>query len=155
MKFIKGDRVVVTAGKDKGMQGTIVRVLPQENRVVVEGANFYTRHIKPMGERAGQRVRRERALPTASVAIINDKGQIDRIGYTVAKDGTKERIFKKTGQPVSKAAKELAKPVTKAVTAPKAEKTAKAEKVKEVKEVKEVKKAKKVAAPKKTAAKKK
>lgn len=100
MKFKVGDKVLVTAGKDKGQKSEIVAVVPAENKVVVKGLNMYSKHIKPMGERAGDRVRRERPLPTAKVAIINDKGQADRIGYEVAKDGTKQRVFKKTGQPV-------------------------------------------------------
>lgn len=97
MKFKVGDTVRVTGGKDKGKAGVITRVLPSENKVVVEGANKYTRHIKPMAGRSGDRVQLERALPTANVAIINDKGQPDRIGITVAKDGGKTRIFRKTG----------------------------------------------------------
>lgn len=100
MKFKVGDVVLVTGGKDKGKQGSILQVLPKEDRVVVAGVNLYTKHIKPMGGRAGDRVRKERALPTANVAILNDKKQPDRIGYRVAKDGSKERIFKKTNATV-------------------------------------------------------
>lgn len=97
MKFKVGDTVLVTAGKDKGKKGEIVRVLPESDKVVVEGANKYVKHIKPMQGRAGSKVSVERALSTAKVAIVNEKGQTDRIGYTVAKDGSKTRIFKKTG----------------------------------------------------------
>ncbi len=100
MKFKLNDQVVITAGKDKGKKGKIVQVLPQKNQVVVEGINLYTKHIKPYGGREGERVRRERPLPVAKVAIVNDQGKADRIGYQVAKDGTKQRIFKKTGQAV-------------------------------------------------------
>lgn len=100
MKFKSGDSVIVTAGKDKGLKGTIVKVLPESDSVIVAGANMYTKHVKPMGERSGEIVRRERALSVGKVAIINDKGQVDRIGYQVAKDGSKERIFKKTGKVV-------------------------------------------------------
>lgn len=97
MKFKVGDKVLVTAGKDKGKQGEIVRVLPKIDRVIVQGVNMYVRHIKPMQGRAGQKVSMERALATAKIAVLNDKGQVDRIGYSVAKDGSKTRIFKKTG----------------------------------------------------------
>lgn len=100
MKFKVGDKVLVTGGKDKGQKGQIVKTLPEKNRVIVEGVNFYTKHIKPIGERSGDKVRKERPLPTANIAILNDKGNVDRIGYQVAKDGTKQRIFKKTGQAV-------------------------------------------------------
>jgi large subunit ribosomal protein L24 len=100
MKFKVGDKVLVTAGKDKGHKGEIAKVFPDSEKVIVKGANFYTKHIKPVGERPGDKVRKERALPTAKIAIINDKGKADRIGYQVAKDGTKQRVFKKTRQSV-------------------------------------------------------
>lgn len=100
MKFKVGDTVLVTAGKDKGKQGEITKVIPKEDRVVVSGANMYTRHIKPQQGRAGDKVRSERPMSPAKVAIINDKGQRDRIGYSVAKDGDRTRIFKKTGAAV-------------------------------------------------------
>ena len=97
MKFKVGDQVIVTAGKDKGKQGKITRVIPKENTVVVEGLNVYVKHIKPYGDRAGNRVQSERPLPTAKIAILNEAGKPDRIGYRIAKNGDKERIFKKSG----------------------------------------------------------
>jgi large subunit ribosomal protein L24 len=100
MKFKVGDKVLVTAGKDKGQKEEIVKVFPTQNRVIVKGANMYSKHIKPIGDKPGDKVRRERPLPVAKIAILNDKGEVDRIGYKVAKDGSKERVFKKTGQPV-------------------------------------------------------
>lgn len=106
MKLRVGDQVLVTAGKDKGKQGKITRVLPKLDAVVVEGMNLYVKHIKPYGERAGERVRRERPLPTAKVAILNEKGQPDRVGYRVTAAG-KERIFKKTGTVIGEAAKQV------------------------------------------------
>lgn len=53
MKFKVGDEVIVTAGKDKGTRAKIIRVLPDQNKVVVQGANMYTRHRKPMGGQTG------------------------------------------------------------------------------------------------------
>ncbi|MCC6711578.1 MAG: 50S ribosomal protein L24 [Candidatus Pacebacteria bacterium] len=97
MKFTIGDQVIITAGKDKGKKGEIVQVFPKDNTVLVKDINIYAKHVKPYAGRAGEIVRRERALPTAKVAIINDKGVADRIGYKVTKDGKKERVFKKTG----------------------------------------------------------
>lgn len=97
MKFKVGDKVLVTAGKDKGKSGKIIKVYPNTDRVVVEGVNMYVRHVKPMAGRAGEKIRVERSLYTASVAIINEKDQPDRVGYKIAKDGSKTRIFKKTG----------------------------------------------------------
>lgn len=100
MKFKVGDKVLVTAGKDKGTKSEIIAVIPKDDRVVVKDANMYTRHIKAQSGKAGERVRKERAMSPAKIAILNDKGEADRIGYQVAKDGSKERVFKKTGKAV-------------------------------------------------------
>lgn len=100
MKFKIGDKVLVTSGKDKGQKEEIVKVFPTQDKVIVKGVNMYSKHIKPIGDKPGDKVRRERPMSVAKIAILNDKGEVDRIGYQVAKDGTKQRIFKKTGQPV-------------------------------------------------------
>ena len=100
MKFKTGDQVIVTGGKDKGKTGSITRVFPSDNTVVVEGVNMYVKHVKAYGDQPGEKKRMERPLPISKVAIQNDKKQADRIGYSVAKDGTKVRIFKKSGKPV-------------------------------------------------------
>ena len=100
MKFKVGDNVLVTAGKDKGKKSEIIAVDAGNNTVVVKEINMYVKHVKPMNGQAGDKVRKERAMPTAKIAILNDKDQADRIGYTVAKDGTKVRVFKKTGAAV-------------------------------------------------------
>lgn len=100
MKFKVGDTVLVTGGKDKGKQAKVTRVIPHKDRVVVEGVNMYVKHIKPMQGRAGEKIRRERPLPTANVAIINSEtGKVDRIGYKEV-GGKKVRIFKKTGKEI-------------------------------------------------------
>ena len=101
MKFKVGDKVLVTAGKDKGKTGSILMVDHKSGKVIVEGANKYTKHIKPMMGKSGDKVKVERYLPTAKIAILNDKNQPDRIGYKVEKDGSKTRIFKKTGSVIT------------------------------------------------------
>jgi len=95
MKFKVNDQVIITSGKDKGRKSHITAVLPAKDQVVVEDVNMYTRHIRKMMGRPGEKVRRERPLPTAKVAILNEKGQADRIGFVV-EDGVKKRIYKKT-----------------------------------------------------------
>jgi large subunit ribosomal protein L24 len=97
MKFKVGDTVKVTSGKEKGKTGTIVKVMPREDTVVVGGINLYVKHIKPYAGKSGDRVTVERALSTAKIAIVNDKGVVDRIGYKMAKDGSRTRVFKKSG----------------------------------------------------------
>lgn len=98
MKFLVGDKVKITAGKDKGKTGTISRVFPKKDKVIVEGLNLYTKHRRKTEGRSGERVQLARPLPTAKIAIINDKDQVDRIGYKAGENGQKVRIFKKTGQ---------------------------------------------------------
>jgi len=98
VKFKLNDKVLITAGKDKGISGVIKKVYPKLNKVLVEGANKYTKHIKPVSGRAGDKIKVERPLHTASIAILNYKGVADRVGFKVAKDGTKSRFFKKTGK---------------------------------------------------------
>ncbi len=100
MKFKVGDEVIVTSGKDKGLRAKIMAVLPGLNKVMVQGANMYTRHMKPMSGKAGERVRKERPLDTAKVAIWNEELKApDRIGYQVEK-GDKVRVYKKTGKKI-------------------------------------------------------
>lgn len=102
MKFRVGDNVEVTSGKDNGKHGKITKVFPKEDKVIVAEANMYVKHIKPTQGVAGEKVRRERAMSTAKVAIMNpDTGKVDRIGYKLI-DGKKVRIFKKTGKEIEK-----------------------------------------------------
>lgn len=105
MKFKVGDTVLITAGKDKGKKSEIIAVDASKNTVVVKDVNMYVKHVRPFNGQSGDKIRKERALPTAKIAILNDKDQADRVGYKVAKDGTKVRIFRKTGAAVPEAKK--------------------------------------------------
>jgi large subunit ribosomal protein L24 len=100
MKLKIGDKVLVTAGKDKGKKSEVIAVFPKEDKVTVKDVNLYVKHVKPMMDRKGEKVRRERPMSVAKVAILNDKDQADRIAYKVTASGSKERIFKKTGQTI-------------------------------------------------------
>jgi large subunit ribosomal protein L24 len=98
MKFKIGDRVLVTAGKDKGKKSVIVGLLPKQNKVIVKDINLYYKHVKPFMDKPGEKKYSERPMSLAKVAILNDKDQPDRLAYRRSADGQKERIFKKTGQ---------------------------------------------------------
>lgn len=98
MKFKVGDKVLVTGGKDKGKTSVIVKINPKTGRVLVKDANKYVKHIKPTAGRPGDKILVERYLPTAKIAVLNDDNKPDRIGYKVADDGSKVRVFKKTGK---------------------------------------------------------
>ena len=103
MKLKIGDKVLVTSGKDKGKKSEIIAVFPAENKVTVKDVNLYFKHVKPLMDRPGEKVRKERPMSVAKVAILNDKDQADRVAYKVTSDGKKERIFKKTGQVIETA----------------------------------------------------
>ena len=100
MKLKIGDKVLVTAGKDKGKKSEVIAVFPKENKVAVKDVNLYFKHIKPMMDRKGEKIRRERPMSVAKVAILNDKDQPDRVAYKVTASGSKERVFKKSGQTI-------------------------------------------------------
>ena len=97
MNFKTGDKVVVIAGKDKGKEGSVTKVLRAENRVVVEGINVAKKHIKPNGQTAGSIVEVELPIHASNVMIIDPKTKKGtRIGHTVDKNGKKIRVSKKS-----------------------------------------------------------
>lgn len=98
MKFKIGDKVIVTSGKDKSKKSEITAVFPKENKVLVKDVNNYVKHIKAQGERKGERIVKERPLSVAKIAVLNDKGQADRIAYKLTGKDKKVRIFRKTGK---------------------------------------------------------
>ncbi len=105
MKIHTGDLVTIMTGKDKGKQGTVTRVLGDKNRVIVEGINMRTRHIKKTAQSAGQRITYEASIHVSNVAILDPKTKKPtRIGYKIdAKTGRKERIAKASGEVITKA----------------------------------------------------
>lgn len=101
MKLHTGDTVLVISGKDKGKTGTILRVLPQENRVVVGGINIRTRHIKKTFQQAGRILKYEASLSASNVMILDPKtGKPARIGYKVDEKGKKIRVSMISGEEV-------------------------------------------------------
>ncbi len=95
----KGDLVQVIAGKDKGKQGEIVRVVKENDRVVVAGANVAKRHEKPGPASQGGIVDKELSLHISNVALVDPKeNKPTRVGYKVDKDGNKTRIAKRSGE---------------------------------------------------------
>ena len=100
-KIKKGDRVVVLAGKDKGRQGSVVRVMPKEERVVVEGLNMVQRHTRPtQSDPQGGIKNKEAALHISNVAIVDSKGKPTRVGFRVEGD-KKVRVAKTTGEVIN------------------------------------------------------
>ena len=100
-KIKKGDRVVVLAGKDKGRQGAVLRVLPKEDRVVVEGLNMVQRHTRPtQTDPQGGIKNKEAAIHISNVAIVDSKGKPTRVGFRVEGD-KKVRVAKTTGEVIN------------------------------------------------------
>jgi large subunit ribosomal protein L24 len=100
MRIRKGDTVKVISGKDKGKTGEVLRTLPYENRVVVQGINLRTRHVKPTQEGESGRIVTEEASVHASNVMLysSEKNVASRVEIVVDKDGTKKRRLKKTGE---------------------------------------------------------
>lgn len=69
-KFKIGDTVKITAGRDKGRSGKILKVNPKEKSVLVEGINLYKKNIKPKGNEAGQTLTLPRAISVGNIALI-------------------------------------------------------------------------------------
>ena len=101
----KNDNVVVVAGKDRGKRGRVLRVVPDKNRVVVEGVNFIKKHTRPNppANVKGGIVEREAALQASNVQIICPEcGAPTRIGRQLLGDGRKVRVCRKCDGAVDK-----------------------------------------------------
>ena len=99
MKIHLHDTVKVIAGKDKGKIGTVKRILRAEGRVLVEGVNMVTKHIKAKEGKPGQRVETEAALHISNIAAVCPKTKkATRIGYVFTETGDKQRIAKVSGE---------------------------------------------------------
>lgn len=94
MKIKTGDLVRVISGKDKGKEGKITQVFPTLDRVVVEGVNQMTRHLKGRGEHAGQKIQFTSPIHVSNVQPISTKtGKMGRIGYKfIENEGVKRKI---------------------------------------------------------------
>lgn len=107
MKLKKGDKVIVIAGKDKGSEGKILNVDKKKNKVIVEGINLATKHLKPNKSKQqvqGGIIHQEMPIDISNV-MYSYNGKATRLGYKVTmeeKDGktkaVKRRIVKSTGE---------------------------------------------------------
>lgn len=96
----KGDTVQVIAGKDRGKVGEILSVLPKQSKVVVEGVNIRTKHVKPKQEgESGQILTQEAPIHSSNVMLYSEKEKVaSRVCYTFNEEGRKVRMLKKTGE---------------------------------------------------------
>ena len=99
LKIKKGDKVIVTTGKDKGRQGEVIRVIPVENRAVVRGVNIAKRHTKQTAAQEGGIVSKEMPIHVSNLALRDPKdGKATRISYKILADGKKVRVAKRSGE---------------------------------------------------------
>ena len=101
-KIKKGDRVIVLTGRDKGRQGAVLKVLPKESRVVVEGLNIVHRHTRPtQTDPQGGIKNKEAPLHVSNVALVDPKsGGPTRVGFRMEGD-KKVRFAKKSGEVIN------------------------------------------------------
>lgn len=94
MKIRRGDRVLVIAGKDKGKTGRVERDLTSQNRVVVEGINVVTRHVKPRPNvRQAGRIQQESPIHVSNVMLLCNKcNKPTRVAVSYLDDGRKVRV---------------------------------------------------------------
>ena len=103
MKIKKGDTVVVISGRDKGRQGEVLRVLPTENRLIVQGIHVARRHTRPAMGNPGGIVEKELTIHASNVAHLDPKsGKPTRIGYRTLDDGRKVRFARGSGEVIDK-----------------------------------------------------
>lgn len=101
-KIKKGDNVIVLTGKDKGRKGTVLKVLPEDNRCVVQGVNIVQRHTRPSQTNPqGGIINKEATIHVSNLANVDPKsGQATRVGFKM--DGDKKvRYAKKSGEVIN------------------------------------------------------
>ncbi|MGD2075469.1 MAG: 50S ribosomal protein L24 [Gammaproteobacteria bacterium] len=102
-KIRKGDDVVVQVGKDKGKRGTVLRVLPETGKVIVENVSLAKKHTKPNPQRgiSGGIIEKEMPIDASNVLLYNPQTRKgDRVGFRILEDGRKVRVFKSTSEVV-------------------------------------------------------
>ncbi len=96
--ILKGDTVIVTAGNDRGATGEVLRVIPSERRVVVQGVNVRAKHLKPsQANPQGGIVRREMPIHISNVSPVVD-GKPTRVRWEIREDGSKVRVAVRSGK---------------------------------------------------------
>ena len=96
-KIKKGDKVVVTTGRDKGKKGEVLKVLPKENKAIVSGVNTAKRHTKQTQRTQGGIVNKDLPIDLSNLAHVDPKsGEATKVGWKVLGDGRRVRFAKKS-----------------------------------------------------------
>ena len=108
-KIKVGDEVQITAGKDKGKRGKLLKIVTAKNgacRVIVEGANLVKKHVRPNPQLnvEGGIIQKEASLHVSNVALFDAKsGKCSKVGIKLTDDGKKVRYFKSTNEIIEQA----------------------------------------------------
>ena len=95
----KGDEVIVTSGRDKGKKGSVLRVLTDQDRVLVQGVHMVKRHQRQTQTEQGGIVEKEASIHVSNVALLDpDGGEATRVGFRTLEDGRKVRYAKRSGE---------------------------------------------------------
>ena len=99
MKIKKGDNIIVISGKDRGKQGKIIKVLPNNEKVIVENINLKKKHQRPKTSgKKGEKIEVPRPIPSSTIALVcKNCGKPTRAGRQILPDGKKIRICKRCG----------------------------------------------------------
>jgi large subunit ribosomal protein L24 len=102
LKIKKGDRVVVITGRDKGKEGEVLKVLPSESRVIVQGVNVAKRHTRPSAANpSGGILDKELPIHISNVAHLDPKsGKPTRVGFKLLEGGRKVRVARRSGETI-------------------------------------------------------
>lgn len=99
VKIRKGDRVIVTTGRDKGKKGEVLKVFPKDDRALVSNINVVKRHQRQTQTQQGGIVNKEAPIQLSNIALIDPKsGGPTRVGFKIMGDGRKVRFAKKSGE---------------------------------------------------------
>ncbi len=95
----KGDNVTVVSGRDKGKSGSVLKVLQDDERLIVQGVNVVKRHMRPSQTQAGGIVEKEATIHVSNVSLVDpDSGEPTRVGFRFLEDGRKVRYAKRSGE---------------------------------------------------------
>ena len=98
-KIKKGDRVIVTTGRDKGKKGEVLKIFPKDDRALVAGVNMVKRHQRQSQTQQGGIVNKESTIHLSNLAHVDPKsGAATRVGFKTLNDGRKVRFAKKSGE---------------------------------------------------------
>jgi len=99
LKIKKGDRVIVLTGRDKGKTGEVLKALPRDNKVIVQGVNVAKRHQRPTQTSGGGIIEKEAPIHVSNVSLVDPKeDKPTRVGIKTLEDGRRVRFAKRSGE---------------------------------------------------------